>query len=249
VVALCVLAACGDSGSDETTASSTTTVVGLTTSSVAPSTTRALSTGNYNVTPLRSDGQRVTFRLTLADGVTGEVSLTPANTTIDAVEPKIELVRPNGQAGGGGDIFTTRADDPAFDAFCASALGGNCKPRSTEDLREGNRLETYALAAGGTINRVVFGQWAIMVHGRDVADAFTFRIGPDGFPLVAARASGWRAGPSALYVDTQSGARYVLRSDPSGTCSVATGSRVQCDRGLSVEPVATSPDASIRRIN
>jgi hypothetical protein len=242
----CLLAACGDAGSDET--GDSTDALASTTVQAA-STTAARSTGNYNVTPLRSDGQRVIFRITLADGVTGEVSLAPADTAIESVGPRIELMRPGNVAAGGGDIFTTRADDRTFATFCASTLGGVCKPRTTEDLSEGIQYETYGLAAGGTIGRVVFGQWAVIVNGRDVADAFTFRIGPDGFPLVSPRTTGWSTSAPSLTINASRAARYLMRSDPSGSCGPAPGSRTHCDRGLSVEALSTSPDASVKRIN
>jgi hypothetical protein len=248
LITVCLLTACGDSNADDATNASTTMPAPSSASS-APTTIAAPSKGNYNVTPLRHDDQRVTFRVTLADGVTGEVSLTPADTAIESVGPWVELMRPGNVITGGGDIFTTRFDDTIFASFCASALGGKCTPRSTEPLADGNQFETYDLAAGGTIGRVVFGPWAILVKDRETADAFTFRGGPDGFPLVSPRATGWSTGTPTLTIYASRSTRYVLRSDPSGNCSPNAGSRVQCDRGLSVEPVATSPDASVRRVN
>jgi hypothetical protein len=254
LIVVLLVGACSDDSPDAV-AGSTTSVVATaaaaaaassTTAAATPSTTAARSVGNYNVAPLRSDGQRVTFRVTLADGATAEMSLTPADTAIKTVDPKIDLVRPNGTPAGGGTIHTVRADDATFTSFCSSALGGKCKPSSTQDLAEGNELETFALASGETTSRVVFGPWAIFVNGRDVADAFTFRNGPDGFPLVSARAAGWSTSAPTLSVETAGGARYLLRSDPSGTCPPAD-SRTHCDRGLSIQPLATSPDASVRR--
>ena len=252
LVVACVLAACSDSDSDGGTVSpsSTTTVVSGSAATVssgqsAPSTNPHRS--SYNTTPLRSDGQRVTFRLTTTDGVTGEVSLAPLDTTIDRIQSSVSLIRPDGQTAGGRDVFSSRADDEMFAGYCASVLGGNCTPRSTEALAEGNRVETYGRADGGISTRVVFGPWAILVQGRDVADSFSFRNGPDGFPLITARGGGWSTSSTELNISTVTG-RYVMRSDPSGTCGVPAA-RVTCDRGLSIQSFGPDPDATLHRMN
>src|SRR5205085_1402782 len=147
VVSAFVGAACGDATSGTSPASMTAAAV--TTSVSTPSTTTALNLGGYNVTPVRSDAQRVTFRLTLPDGSTGEVAFSPADTAITSVEPSIDLVRPDGQPAGGGGIFTAAADDKFFVSYCATALGGNCSPQRTDSIADGNRVETYARAIGG----------------------------------------------------------------------------------------------------
>ena len=246
LLALCAVGACADSD----TASPSTTATGAaavgSTSSPTPTTT-PLRAGNYNVTPLRTDGQRVTFRITMTDGVTAEISLAPPDATIERVQPSVSLVRPNGQPAGGREVFTSRADDEVFATYCASALGGNCTPRASEELADGNRFETFARADGGTATRVVFGPWAVLVQGRDVADAFTFRNGPDGFPLIAARSPGWSATNTELAISSVT-SRYVLKSDPSGTCS-APAARTACDRGLTIQSSGPDADASLRRMN
>ena len=137
--------ACGDSGSAPESAPPSTTIGADTTSGTpsAPSSTMPLSLGGYNVTPIRSDGQRVTFRITLPDEAVGEVSFAPVNTTISYVEPSIELLRPGGQPAGGGGIFTAAESDPFFVSYCANSLGGNSAPKSSEALADGNRLEAF----------------------------------------------------------------------------------------------------------
>lgn len=248
LVAVCLLAACSDS--DTTSPSNTVTgaaAVGSSGSTAPSPSTTARSTGSYNITPLRTDGQRVTFRITMTDGVTAEISLAPPDATIERVQPSVSLVRPNGQLAGGREVFTSRADDDVFVAFCASALGGNCTPRSSEDLAEGNRIETFGRADGGTAMRVVFGPWAVFVQARDVADSFTFRNGPDGFPLISPRSAGWSATNSELAISSLTG-RYVMRSDPSGACG-APAARTACDRGLTIQSSGPDADASLRRMN
>jgi hypothetical protein len=248
LVAACLLAACSDSDSDpaaSTAAPPTAATTLVTTSSAGTaSTTTVRGLGNYNVTPLRRDGQRVTFRLTVPDGVVGEVSFAPADTVISMVEPSIELRRPGGAPAGGGGIFGARADDPFFTNFCSVALGGNCTPRSSDALADGNRFESFSRAAGGDAMRVVFGPWAMFVQGRVVADAFVFHNGPDGFPLVTPRGGGFTTANAYVRVYTTAGPRYHLRSDPSGACDPAGTTAQRCDRGLSID----GADATVRRI-
>ncbi|MEO8691970.1 MAG: hypothetical protein ABI658_00555 [Acidimicrobiales bacterium] len=246
VSSACLATACGDSVSESATSSSTI-AAGISTSVSTPSTT-TLSLGGYNITPLRSDGQRVTFRLTVPDGATGEVAFSPADTQISLVEPSIELLRPDGQSAGGGGIFGAAANDAFFANYCATALGGNCSPKTSEPIADGNRVETYTRTIGGTTTRVVFGPWAMFVQDRDVANAFSFRGGPDGFPLVEPRASGFTTKNASLRVYTAAGSRYLMRTDASGTCSSDAVTSGLCDRGLSVDPSAfTAP--TLRRIN
>lgn len=249
LVVSCLLAACADS--DTGTAPSSTTASAAGTASTVSSGPAAPTThphrGGYNTTPLRSDGQRVTFRITTTDGVTGEVSFAPTDTTIERIQSSVSLIGPGGQAVGGRDVFSSRADDEMFASYCASDLGGNCTPRSTAELAEGNRVETFGRADGGTSTRVVFGPWAIFVQGRDVADSFSFRSGPDGFPLIAARGAGWSTTNIELNISTATG-RYVMRSDPGGTCA-APAPRTMCDRGLSIQSFGPGPDATLRRMN
>ena len=255
VAAACLVAACSGSSPDTAAPSSTTAAAvsstsgAPTTSSSTPTTTIARRLGSYNVTPLRSDGQRVTFRLTAPDGAIGEVGFTPPNTTISLIEASIDLLRPDGQSAGGGGIFTAAADDPFFASYCATALGNNCAPKTSEPIADGNRVETFARAIGGTATRVVFGPWAMFVQDRDVANAFTFRSGPDGFPLVAPIASGYATRNASLNVYTSDGPPYHLRSDPSGTCTNDAAMSGRCDRGLTIEASGLSPAASIRRTN
>jgi hypothetical protein len=165
------------------------------------------------------------------------------------IEASIDLVRPGGQSAGGGGIFTAAADDAFFASYCATALGGNCAPTTSEPIADGNRVDTFARAIGGTATRVVFGPWAMFVQDRDVANAFAFRSGPDGFPLVAPLAAGYTTRNSYLRVYTAGAPRYQMRSDPSGACSDDATKSGQCDRGLSIEPIGLSAAASIRRIN
>src|SRR5687768_17340090 len=137
VSAACCVAACSDSSTQPST---TVTAVSNTTSaaptstptSTSTSTSIARSLGGYNVTPLRSDGQRVTFRLTSPDGATGEVSFAPPDTTISLIEPSIGLVRPDGQSAGGGGIFSAAANDAFFASYCTTTLAGNCTPKTSE---------------------------------------------------------------------------------------------------------------------
>ncbi|HUP73159.1 MAG TPA: hypothetical protein VM282_08920 [Acidimicrobiales bacterium] len=232
-----------------TTTTSTTTPPATTAAATTTPTTAARSLGGYNTTPLRSDGQRVTFRLTTPDGVTGEVAFAPPDTTISSIEASIELVRPNGQPGGGGDIFTAASNDAFFASFCAGTLGGKCAPTTSEPIADGNRVETFARATGGTTTRVVFGPWAMLVQDRDVANAFRFHSGTDGFPLVVPRAAGYSTTNPALQVFTAAGPRYLMRSTSSGTCSGDTATSGLCDRGLSIEASGPFPAPSIRRIN
>lgn len=241
-----VAVACGDS-SPESTAPSSTIATVATTGASAPATT-TLSLGGYNVTPVRSDGQRVTFRLTAPDGVTGEVAFSPAETTISAVEPSIDLVRPDGQSAGGGGIFSAAANDKFFANYCTTALGGNCSPKTSDSIAEGNRVETFTRAAGGTTTRVVFGPWAMFVQDRDVANAFSFRGGPDGFPLIEPRTAGFTTANRSLRIYTAGGSIYLLRSDPSGTCKADTTTSGLCDRGLSVDPSAFAAP-TVKRVN
>ena len=252
--AACYLAACSDSTQDSASieASSSTVAAGATggtQSASVPPTTMTLSLGGYSVTPLRSDAQRVTFRLTLPDGATGEVAISPPNTTISLVEPSIGLLRPDGQPAGGGEIFTASAGDKFFTSYCADALGGNCTPRTNDPIADGNRVETFMRTDGGIVTRVVFGPWAMFVQGRDIADAFAFHGGPDGFPMVAARAPGYATKNAYLTVVTNGGPRYVMRSDPSGACSTVSSTRIHCDRGLSIEALGSAEPATVRRMN
>lgn len=257
--AACFVAACSDSSPDSVTPPSTTVATVSTTTSAAPtststptatsSTTIARSLGGYNVTPLRSDGQRVTFRLTTPDGAIGEVAFAPPDATISLIEASIDLVRPGGQSAGGGGIFTAASDDALFASYCATALGGNCAPTTSEPIADGNRVETFARTTGGTATRVVFGPWAMFVQDRDVANAFAFRSGPDGFPLVASLSTGFTTRNSYLRVYTAGEPRYHMRSDPSGACSGDAARLGMCDRGLSIEPIGLSSAASIRRIS
>ena len=266
VAAACVVAGCSGSSPDSAAPSSTiatavSTTTGApptsasvpststTTSPSMPSTTSARSLGGYNLTPLRSDGQRVTFRLTVPDGAMGEVSFAPPDTTISLIEASIALVRPDGQSAGGGGIFTAAADDALFSRFCTVTLGGNCAPKTSEPIADGNRVETFTRVDGGTATRVVFGPWAMFVRDRDVANAFLFRSGPDGFPLVAQSTAGYTTKDAYLSVYTGGGPPYHVRSDPSGACSGGAAASAQCDRGLSVEPSGQSAPPSVRRIN
>jgi hypothetical protein len=236
--------------STSTTTATTSTATTSTATTVTTTTTAARSLGNYNITPLRSDGQRVTFRLTTPDGVTGEVAFAPPNTVISSIEASIDLVRPDGQPGGGGRIFTAASDDAYFASYCASTLGGKCAPATSEPIADGNRVETFASASGGgTTTRVVFGPWAMLVHDRVVANAFGFLSGTDGFPMVVPRAGGYSTTKPALLIFTAGGPRYVMRSLSSGTCSGDTATTGLCDRGLSVEASGPFPAPSIRRIN
>jgi hypothetical protein len=198
---------------------------------------------------VRSDGQRVTFRLTVPDGATGEVSFAPPDTTISLIEASIGLVRPGGQSAGGGGIFTAARDDAFFASYCAVTLGGNCTPKTSEPIADGNRVETFAPTAGGTATRVVFGPWAMFVQDRDVANAFAFRSGPDGFPLVAPVAAGYTMKDAYLRLYTSGAPPVHMRSDPSGACSGDAATSGLCDRGLSIERTGLSPAPSIRRIN
>ena len=248
LVVVSALAACSDSDTAAPPSTATATAAAaLGSTAPTPPSTTPLRAGSYNITPLRSDGQRVTYRVTMTDGVTAEVSLAPPGATLERVQPSVSLVRPNGQTAGGREVFTSRADDEVFAAYCASTLGGNCTPRSSEEIADGNRFETFGRADGGTATRVVFGPWAVWVQGRDVADSFTFRNGPDGFPLIAARSPGWSTTNAELNVSTVTG-RYVMRSDPSGTCG-APAARTACDRGLSIQSSGPDADASLRRMN
>jgi hypothetical protein len=249
LVVIGLLAACSDSNSTSTSGSAptTTAMTAVSTSAVpAPPSTFPLSVGNYNVTPLRTDGQRVVFRITTPDGATGEVSFSPPDTTIETIQPSISLIRPDGQTAGGRDIYSSRADG-TFRSYCESVLGGNCTPRRTEEIRDGNRFETFARTDGGTASRVVFGPWAIFVEGRDAADSFSFHNGPDGFPLISARTTGWSTTNITLSVSTPTG-RYEMQSDPTGACGPAQP-RTVCDRGLSIRSFGPGPDASVRRMN
>ena len=264
VVIACLVAAC--SGSDDgatptstiaggvsttTTPSTATTptTTGTPTATLAPSTTTARSLGGYNVTPLRSDGQRVTFRLTTPDGATGEVSFAPADTIISSIEPSIVLTRPNGQPAGGGGISSSAKDDAFFASYCGVALGGNCSPMTTEPIVDGNVFETFARSDGRSVSRVVFGPWAMFVQDRDIANAFSFRSGPDGFPLVVPLAAGWTTSDPFLRVYIGGGPPYYLRSNSSGMCTGDTATSGLCDRGLSIDRGVVSPAPSIRRIN
>src|SRR5688572_25970964 len=132
VALACLVAAC--SGADDAAPPSTvsgavttspsplsTATPSTTSAATAPSTTTARSLGGYNVTPLRSDGQRVTFRLTTPDGAMGEVSFAPPDTIISSVEPSIGLTRPNGQPAGGGGVGSSAKDDAFFASYCGVA--------------------------------------------------------------------------------------------------------------------------------
>ena len=250
VTTACLVGACGDSGSASEPAPPSTTIGAVTTSGTpsAPSSTMPLSLGGYNVTPIRSDGQRVTFRITLPDEAVGEASFAPIDTTISYVEPSIELLRPGGQPAGGGGIFTAAESDPFFVSYCANSLGGNCTPKSSESLADGNRLEAFTRTDGVVVTRVVFGPWAMFVQGREIADAFIFRGGPDGFPVVHPRAAGFATTNPYLRVYTNHGPPYLFRSNPSGACTEMPRTPQQCDRGLSVESVSTEGAPIVRRI-
>lgn len=218
----------------------------MTTTGVSTST--SLSLGGYNVTPVRSDGQRVTFRLTLPDSTIGEVAFSPADTAISLVEPSIELVRPDGQSVGVG-IFTAAANDAFFSSYCKNSLGGNCTPKTSESIADGNRAETFTRTDGAIVTRVVFGPWAMIVHGREIADAFSFRGGPDGFPLVEPRTAGFTIKNPYVRVYTNSGPPYLLRQDPSGSCTGLARTALHCDRGLTIESVSNAASPTVHRIN
>ena len=87
----------------------------------------------------------------------------------------------------------------------------------------------------------------MFVQDRDVASAFSFRGGPDGFPLVEPRAAGYTTRSPSLRVYTAAGSRYLMRSDASGACNADGATSGLCDRGLSVDPgVFSAP--TVRRI-
>jgi len=163
------------------------------------------------------------------------------------IEPSVSLLKPDGQPGGGGGIFPATAESGMFASICAGILGGNCTPKTTAALADGNRVEEFARADGGVLTRVVFGPWAMLVGNRDSAAAFDFHGGPDGFPVVAARAAGYAIKDPYLTIYMTDARRYILRSDPAAVCNGTSGSR--CDRGLSIEPLGPVDDVVVRRVN
>jgi hypothetical protein len=230
-------------------ATATTTLVTTSTSTAnasPPPTTVAPSLGGYSVTPVRSDGQRVTFRLTVPDGAVAEVSFSPPDATIMLIEPSIGLLPPNGPAAGGG-IFTASAESGVFASICATVLGGNCTPKSTEPLPDGARVEEFTRADGGVFIRVVFGPWAMTVRDREIAKAFAFHGGPDGFPIVSALSAGYATKDPYLQIYMTDGRRYLLRSDASATCTDAAVSPSRCDRGLTIIGMGQSDDVTVVR--
>jgi hypothetical protein len=262
VASACVLAACSSKASQsipttstkqseatttQSAAATTTRGTAITTTAPSPSTTVAAPPGPYSVTPIRSDGQRVTFRLTVPDGAVAEVSLSPADATITLIEPSVALVKPDGQSGGGGGIFSSSTADGMFASLCASVLGGNCTPKATAPLADGNRVEEFTRTDGGILTRVVFGPWATTVGDRAIAAAFDFHGGPDGFPVVAARTTGYSIKDSFLRIYMTDGRRYILRSDTAAACNGTSAPR--CDRGVSVESQGSNDDVSVRRIS
>ena len=235
------------SAAPTSTAATTQSTAPTSTAVTAPSTTATATPGGYSVTPIRSDGQRVTFRLTVPDGAVAEVSLSPPDATIMLIEPSVSLLKPDGQPGGGGGIFPATAGSGLFASICAGILGGNCTPKTTTPLTDGNRVEEFARTDGGVLTRVVFGPWAMIVGNRESAAAFDFHGGPDGFPVVAARAAGYAIKDPYLTIYMTDARRYIMRSDPAAVCSGISGSR--CDRGLSIEPLGTVDDVVVRRVN
>ena len=253
VAAACVVAACSSSPTDSTPSSTTIDLTTSTTSNAvattAPTTTTTLapSLGGYSVTPVRSDGQRVTFRLTVPDGAVAEVAFSPPDATIRLIEPSIGLRPPDGRTAGGG-IFAASATTGIFADMCATMLGGNCTPKTSDALADGARVEEFARVDGGVLVRVVFGPWAILVREREIASAFNFHGGPDGFPIVTARTPGYSTTDPYLYIYMTDGRRFILRSDASGAC--AANSSPRCDRGLSIDaPGSANDDVTLRRIS
>jgi hypothetical protein len=252
--AACVVAACSSAPRDSTPstttidlATTTTSNAVATTAPASPTTTLAPSLGGYSVTPIRSDGQRVTFRLTVPDGAVAEVAFSPPDASIRLIEPSIGLRPPDGRTAGGG-IFAASATTGVFADMCATMLGGNCTPKTSDALADGARVEEFTRVDGGVLVRVVFGPWAILVREREIASAFNFHGGPDGFPIVTARTPGYSTADPYLYIFMNDGRRFILRSDVSGACAATSAPR--CDRGLSIDALGSATDdVTLRRIS